>query len=143
MAPAPPRAHPRRLEGLPVQKIISLLLAIVAVIHLLPLAGVLGPAKLRQLYGLPFDEPNLLVLMQHRAVLFGLLGVFLLVSAFRPVWTVPALVAGFVSVVSFLVLAHLAGSVNPQLARVVFADWVALGCLVVAAGLRLVPPADR
>jgi hypothetical protein len=125
------------------QKIISALLAIVGVIHLLPLAGVLGADKLRQLYGLPFEDPNLLVLMQHRAVLFGLLGVFLLVSAFRPVWTVPALVAGFVSVISFLLLAHAAGSVNPQLARVVIADWVALACLVVAAALRLVPPADR
>jgi hypothetical protein len=117
------------------QKIISVLLTVVAVIHLLPLAGVLGPAKLRQLYGLPFDEPNLLVLMQHRAVLFGLLGVFLLVSAFRPVWTVPALVAGFVSVISFLVLAYAAGSVNPQLARVVIADWTALGSLVLATAL--------
>jgi hypothetical protein len=135
MAPVDAPAHPRHPGGLPLQKIISVLLTVVAVIHLLPLAGVLGPAKLRQLYGLPFDEPNLLVLMQHRAVLFGLLGVFLLVSAFRPVWTVPALVAGFVSVISFLVLAYAAGSVNPQLARVVIADWAALGSLVLATAL--------
>lgn len=118
------------------QKIISVLLAVVALIHLLPLAGVLGPAKLRQLYGLPFDEPNLLVLMQHRAVLFGLLGTFLLFAAFRPAWTVPALIAGFVSVVTFLAFAHAAGPVNAHLARVVAVDWVALACLVVAAGLQ-------
>lgn len=53
-------------------KIISILLGIVAVIHLLPLAGVLGPQRLQSLYGLAFTEPELVILMQHRAVLFGL-----------------------------------------------------------------------
>ena len=57
---------------------VSAMLAVVAVIHLLPLSGVLGAGRLAALYGLPFDEPNLAILMRHRAVLFGLLGVFLL-----------------------------------------------------------------
>jgi len=123
-------------KEVPVQKAISVLLAIVAAIHLLPLAGVLGARRLQSLYGLPFDEPNLLLLMQHRAVLFGLLGAFLLAAAFRPAWTLPALVGGFVSVISFLVLAWTVGSHNAQLGRVVLADWIALGCLVAAALLH-------
>jgi RsiW-degrading membrane proteinase PrsW (M82 family) len=66
-------------------------------------------------------------------VLFGLLGAFLVVAAFRPAWQPAALVAGFVSVVSFLWLAWSVGGYNAQLARVFTADLIALGCLVVAA----------
>ena len=47
------------------------------------------------LYGIPIDEPNLAILMRHRAVLFGLLGVFMLIAAFRPLYQPLALIAGF------------------------------------------------
>jgi hypothetical protein len=83
------------------------------------------------LYGIPVAEPNLVILMRHRAVLFALLGVFLLVAAVRPAWQPAALAAGFVSVGSFLWLAWSVGGTNAQLARVVTADVVALACLVV------------
>lgn len=111
--------------------LVSAMLIVVAVIHLLPLAGVLGPARLGALYGIPFDEPNLAILMRHRAVLFGLLGAFLLLAAFRPPLQAAAFVAGFVSVASFLYLAWSVGSYNDQLARVFVADVVALACLAV------------
>jgi len=62
--------------------IISVLLIIVAVIHLLPLSGVLSGKRLTALYGLSFQEPNLEILMRHRAVLFGLLGVFFYLRGF-------------------------------------------------------------
>jgi hypothetical protein len=114
--------------------LISAMLVVVAVIHLLPLSGVLGAGHLTTLYGIAFDEPNLAILMRHRAVLFGLLGLFLLLAAFRPEWQGLAFVAGFVSVVPFLALAWTTGSYNPQVARVVTADVVALVCLVIGAG---------
>jgi hypothetical protein len=109
------------------------MLIVVAVIHLLPLSGVLGPARLAALYGIAFDEPNLQILMRHRAVLFGLLGAFLLLAAFQPSLQLIALVAGFVSVVSFLWLAWSVGGYNAQVGRVFIADIVALVCLVVGA----------
>jgi hypothetical protein len=105
-------------------------LVVVAAIHLLPLAGVLGGAKLSALYGVPIDDPNLQILMRHRAVLFGLLGAFMLWAAFVPSYQPAALLAGWVSVVAFLVLAHSTGGYNAPLARVVAADWVALAFLV-------------
>jgi len=114
---------------------ISTLLAIVGLIHLLPLSGLLGAQRLAALYGLPFDDPNLLLLMRHRAVLFGLLGGLLLYAALRPAWTGAALVAGFLSVASFLLLAMAAPALNPGVARVVTADWIALACLAAAAVL--------
>ncbi|WP_440224213.1 hypothetical protein ACQQ2N_03100 [Dokdonella sp. MW10] len=116
--------------------VVTVMFVIVAVIHLLPLSGVLGSERLASLYGLAFDEPNLEILMRHRAVLFGLLGAFLLVAAFRPAFQVLAFVAGFVSVVTFLWLAWSVGGANAQIARVVTADAVALACLLVGVGAR-------
>lgn len=113
--------------------LVAAMLLVVGVIHLLPLAGVRGAASLASLYGLAFDDPNLAILMRHRAMLFGLLGVFLVGAAFRPAWRTTALVAGFVSVLSFLALAWSTGGYNAQIARVVVADVVALACLVVGA----------
>lgn len=117
---------------------ISVLLAVVGLIHLLPVSGVLGAQRLAALYALPFDDPNLLLLMRHRAVLFGLLGAFLIYAAVRPAWTGPALVAGFVSVGSFLALAAASPALNAGVGRVVTADWIALLCLAVAAVLWLI-----
>lgn len=117
--------------------LVSAMLLVVAVIHLLPLVGVLGAERLTQLYGLPFDESNLAVLMRHRAVLFGLLGLFLVYAAFRPSVQMLAFVGGFVSVVSFLWLAWPTSQYNAQLGRVFGADVVALVCLVIGVVARL------
>jgi hypothetical protein len=116
-----------------VRYLVSAMLLVVGVIHLLPLSGVLGAERLAALYGLSFSEPNLAILMRHRAVLFGLLGLFLVVAAFWPALQWAAVLAGFVSVLSFLWLALATGGYNAQLARVVAADGVALACLLVAA----------
>lgn len=115
--------------------IISATLIIVGVIHLLPLAGVLGAGRLKQLYGIAFDEPNLIILMRHRAVLFGMLGSFLVFSAFNPLWQPLAFLAGWLSVLSFLALAWSAGGYNHHTARVVKADLVALAALLLGTAL--------
>jgi hypothetical protein len=116
------------------QRVVQITLIVVGVIHLLPLPGVLGGERLAALYGLSFAEPNVALLMRHRAVLFGLLGAFLLLTAFKPAWHLLALVAAAVSVLSFLALAWLAGgALNAQIQRVVVADIVALICLIVTA----------
>lgn len=114
------------------QKVVSALLIIAGIIHLLPLSGVLGAERLAQLYGLAFEEPNLLLLMRSRAVLFGLLGAFLVYAAFRPALQPLALIGGLVSVLSFLLLAWSSPTYNKALRRVVIADWLALVCLLIA-----------
>jgi hypothetical protein len=106
------------------------------IIHLLPLPGLLGPDHLRRLYGIAVDDANMGILLQHRAVLFGLLGGLLIAAAFRPELRVAALVMGIGSTVSFLVIAWSAGGYNPQLARVVYADIAAVLLLVVAAAIE-------
>ncbi|MGH1350723.1 MAG: hypothetical protein ACRBBN_07940, partial [Methyloligellaceae bacterium] len=81
----------------PVMHILSgAMLFIVGVIHLLPVTGVLGAGRLSALYGIEVVDPNLLILMQHRAVLFGLLGLFLVGAAFFSGWRWPGYAAGFI-----------------------------------------------
>ncbi|MDH4394605.1 MAG: phosphopantetheine adenylyltransferase [Limnobacter sp.] len=116
------------------QTILTLCLIVAAIIHLLPTMGVLGVQQLSTLYQLDLSEPNLAILMRHRAVLFGLLGAFLMWAAFKPELQLVAIVAGLVSVVSFLILAYGTGEYNPAIAKVVKADWIALIALLVAFG---------
>jgi hypothetical protein len=116
-----------------VQYLVSATLIIVAIIHLLPVVGVLGSGHLESLYGVAVEEPNLLVLMRHRAILFGLVGTLMMVAAFLPRYQAIAFVAGFVSVLSFLVLAWTVGDTNEQIRRVVLADIFALVCLVIGS----------
>lgn len=111
--------------------VVPSVLILVAVIHALPLMGVLGATKLSRLYGITVQEPNLELLLRHRAVLFGLLAAFLMYAAFRPELHRLGLVAGLVSVVSFLILAQPTSSLNTALITVVRADWLALALLAV------------
>ncbi|MFM7520820.1 MAG: phosphopantetheine adenylyltransferase [Planctomycetota bacterium] len=113
--------------------IVPPLLMLVAVIHLLPVVGVGGRAPLERLYGTATDEPNLLLLMRHRAVLFGLLGAFLLAAAFDPRLHLAGLAVGLASVGSFLLLACRRGGLTDQVRRVCLIDAVAAVLLV--AGL--------
>ena len=112
--------------------LVSAALVIVGLIHLLPVSGILGGDRLTALYGVGAADPNLQLLLRHRAVLFGLLGLFLVFAAFRPGLQPLAFAAGCASVVSFLVLAR-GFELTPQIARVVLADWIALACLVAGA----------
>lgn len=109
--------------------LVSAMLLVVGLIHLLPVSGALGGERLAALYGIPLTDANIAILMRHRAVLFGILGLFLVIAAFKQAFQIAAFVAGFLSVVSFLWLAGSAGGYNAQIGRVFAADLAALACL--------------
>jgi len=113
--------------------LVTAALILVGVIHLLPLSGAMGASHLRVLYGLDFSDPSALLLMRHRAVLFGLLGTFFIIAAFVRPLQLSALVLAAVSVVSFLALSFAVGGFNASIARVVAVDWVALALLLVGS----------
>ncbi|MEQ1515653.1 MAG: hypothetical protein ABL931_04085 [Usitatibacteraceae bacterium] len=108
------------------------MLLVAGAVHFLPVAGVLGAEQLQKIYGVPFDDANLEILMRHRAALFGLLGLFMVYAAFRPTLQVLALAAGLVSVTSFLWIATTVSGYNAAIRRVFMADLVALACLLLA-----------
>ncbi len=111
--------------------VINTCIVIVAIIHLLPLVGVLGVERLQSLYGIRIDGPEIEILMRHRAVLFGLLGAGLVASLWQPEYQGIAMLAGAVSVVSFLAIALSTREFNHELARVVMTDWIALIAVIV------------
>lgn len=113
-------------------------IALVGVIHLLPGMGVFGVDRLAALYGIHAAEANLQVLMRHRAVLFALLGAFMVASAFYAHWRLPAYGFAFLSVLSFLWLVWVVGGVNAQLGRVVWMDWVALVLLMLGVCMEMI-----
>jgi hypothetical protein len=108
-------------------------LILAALIHLLPTVGALGGPRLTALYGLPITDPNLEILLRHRAVLFGVVGGLLLAGAFHPPLQAAGLAVGLTSVISFLAIAKAVGGYNRALARVVKADLIALPCLLAGA----------
>jgi hypothetical protein len=109
----------------------ALMLLIVAFVHLAPLVGVLGVARLEGLYGVPIDGPDLAVLLRHRAVLFGLLGAYQAFAVFAPAHRSAAFTAGIVSLAAFLALVHSTPGHNANLAKVAAIDIVALVFAVV------------
>lgn len=117
--------------------IISISLMIVAIIHILPLFGAQGNNALNKMYGLVIEESNLSILMRHRAILFGIVAMILIYAIFFPMYRPMAILIGFVSVISFLILAWSIGGINDPLKRVVIADLIALISLIIATSAYL------
>lgn len=89
-----------------------------------------GRGEARVLVRTAFGNDDLLLLMRHRAALFGLLGGFITVSAFRDEWRNLAAAAGLVSMSSFMLLALPLSSHGEALQRVFWID--AAACLLLA-----------
>jgi len=118
-------------------RVITAALLIVSVIHLLPIVGLVGGDKLSSLYGVSISDPNLEILMRHRAVLFTIIAALLTYAAFQPKLQPFALLVGFASVLSFFYLAYSVGDFNNSIRKVVIVDVVALVALVIASGAHL------
>jgi hypothetical protein len=117
--------------------VFKVMLIVAGVIHVLPVPGLIGATHLERLYGIAINEPNLLIMMRHRALLFGLLGVFMIYAAFRADLFWIAVAGGFTSAAAFIWLAWAVGGYNASISQIVIADFIAVGCLVVAASCRI------
>ncbi|MCA3131651.1 MAG: ferric reductase-like transmembrane domain-containing protein [Rhodocyclaceae bacterium] len=110
-------------------------LFVAGLIHLLPVAGVLGTQPLMRLYGMEVSEPDTAILLQHRALLFGVLGAMMLRAIASPPLRFAAFAAGLISSAGFVAVALLKGGYNDAIARVVAADVMATALL--GAGLAV------
>lgn len=115
----------------------TVLVLVAAAINLAPAAGALSAERMSALYGVGLGDPNLEILMRHRAVLFGLVGGLLLVAVFYPPLQATAYVVGFVSMVSFLVIAWLVGDYSAQIQRVMLIDLAGIVSLAGAGFVQL------
>jgi hypothetical protein len=112
--------------------LVTVLFLLAGLVNLLPVIGVVSVNRLQELYGVVLEDPNLIILMRHRAALFGIVGALLVVAAFDTPLRTFALAAGLISMLSFVLIAFLVGGYNTELRRVVTVDLVASALLVVA-----------
>jgi len=117
--------------------LITGLLIVVGLINFAPVIGLLSADRLTRLYGVAVADPNMQILLQHRALLFGLVGGVIIASAFLPYLRPTAFILGFISMIGFILIAWQAGEFNALLKKVVIADAVGIGLLAVALFLSL------
>jgi len=118
-------------RGRTVAKLGAALLIVVGLINLYPVIGVISSDQLAELYGVSFESVDHLILMRHRAVLFGLLGTFIIYSVFKRPLRPIACVAGLVSMLSFALLAFLSADYGDALRKVVVVDVIGSAALAV------------
>lgn len=124
-------------------KIITALLVIVGMINFLPIIGILSADKLASLYGVTINEPNLLILIRHRALLFGLIGGFIIYAAFRPDLQLLAIIFGAISMLGFILIAQQTGAYNTLIQKIIVIDIGALILLAVATLLFILQAQQR
>ncbi|MGH1470701.1 MAG: hypothetical protein ACRBCS_05870 [Cellvibrionaceae bacterium] len=114
-------------------KAVTICLIIVGIINFIPVVGVLSARNLESAYSISLVGNDLIILMRHRALLFGVIGGFILYSAFyQPYQSAAMLIAAF-SMVGYVVLVMLVGDYNVSIFKVLIADIVGLGVLLLGA----------
>ncbi|WP_421789313.1 phosphopantetheine adenylyltransferase [Hyphobacterium sp.] len=117
---------------------IAALIALAGLINFLPVFGALSRKRIERVYQIQVEGPDLSILMRHRAVLFGLVGGFMIYAAFdRNLWLI-ACVLGVLSMASFILLAWSTGGYNAALRKVVIADIIGIVLVIAALGLMAV-----
>ncbi len=118
----------------------TVLVLVAVAINLAPVLGAVSGERMSAFYGVDLTDANIRVLMRHRAVLFGIVGGVLLASVFDSSLRILAYVVGFVSMLSFLVIAWLVGDYGAGIRRTILLDLVgvvALAGAVLVHGLWL------
>ncbi|MDP5052650.1 MAG: hypothetical protein NWP69_02560 [Congregibacter sp.] len=108
---------------------------IVALINLLPAIGLLGADRLARTYGVEIASAELELLLRHRALLFGIIGGFVMYALWAPQFRLASLLLAGVSMGGFLQMSMQGGPYNDQIGMVVKIDGV--GLVALAAGLLL------
>ncbi len=118
--------------------IIMVCLIIVGLINFIPVIGVLSSLKLENSYSISLESNDLIILMRHRALLFGTLGGFILYSAFFAFYQEAAMLMAGVSMIGFALLVVIVGDYNDSIFKVLIADIVGIVFLLIAFILKYV-----
>ena len=119
-------------------KAFTFCLVVVGLINFAPVIGVISAQKLESAYSVTLAGNDLAILMRHRALLFGILGAFILYSAFNPYYQPAAMIMGGVSMVGFALLVLGTGGYNEAVGKVLFIDILGIMFLFAAVVLKYV-----
>lgn len=116
--------------------LIGFLILVPGLLNFAPLVGVLGRGRLQALYQAPITDDTVLLLLRHRALMFAVVGGFMIAAAFQPHLWLTAITMGLVSMLGFVLLAWQVGRPNSAIKKVVAADVV--GALMLGLALYLI-----
>jgi len=97
-----------------------IILILVGVVNFYPVVGVFGANQLKKMYDMDLTDSNVILLLRHRAVLFGMLGAFIIYSALTPMLMTFAYITGFASMAAFIFLALPFKDCASQIKKIVF-----------------------
>jgi hypothetical protein len=124
------------------EEAITFCLVVVGFIKFAPVIGVISAKKLESAYSVSLVEKDLEILMRHRALLFGILGAFILYSAFNPLHQPAAMIMGGTSMVGFALLVLGVGGYNEAVGKVLYIDVLGILFLFAAVVLKYVVKAS-
>lgn len=119
-----------------IDKIIAAILLIVGIVNLLPIVAFFDISKTLKLYGVSITENNLMILMRHRGVLLSLIGIALIVSAFKSDYRILAIALALISKITFIFLTFTAENYTSEIKQVALIDIGAIILLLLAFGLN-------
>lgn len=100
-----------------------------AVIKLPPVIAAFAPSQLVRLYGISPEDKTLLTLLQHRAILLGMVGAGCALAAHIELFRWPALWAAAVSMLSFLVFCAVQRQFKGPLRKIAIMDAIGIPLL--------------
>jgi hypothetical protein len=119
-----------------VVQLITFCLIVVGLINFVPVMGLLSAQKLESAYSIELASNDLVILMRHRALLFGVLAGFILYAAFVSSYQGAAMIMAAVSMVGYAALVYLVGGYNGSIFKVLVIDVVGIVFLAIAVILK-------
>lgn len=110
--------------------LITLLFWGLAAINLPPVIAAIAPGQLVRLYGVSADDKTMLALLQHRAILLGIVGAGCAVAAHVELFRWPALWAAAISMLSFIVLCAVQRQFAGPLRKIAIMDAIGIPILI-------------
>ena len=104
------------------ENLYRLILLITGLVHILPFSFLFFTEQLQKSYGVDISDANLQLLLRHRAIFFGLIGVGMILSAIKKSFYGWASAIGLISMLSFVWLFYQIGGINQQLRFVMLID---------------------
>ena len=117
-------------------KIAAIILFVVGIINILPIIVFFDSSKTAKLYGVPIEGESLTILMRHRGVLLSLVGIALIVAAFKTDYRILAIALALISKFAFIFLTFTSANYPPDIKQVALIDVGAIVLLFLALGLH-------
>ncbi len=125
------------------ERIVRALIVLAGLINFAPVIGAFSGARIESLYGVELADPTLEILLRHRAVLFGLLGGFMIIAAFKRQLHATAIIGGLIAMLSFIGFYYVNDDQPASLMSIVYADIVGVVLLGLAGFMNLVESKQR